>query len=171
MFKELASMLREPECSAKQCLCRGCSQAYDDLRLHDGYFAFEPRLARADLPRVRLLVNAALTSFLKLEVLDGIRNVNRFAVDTRFEQCLFEHSSCGPHEGTSLEILVIAWLFTDEYDASPFGSFSKNGLRCMTIQIATMALLDSRPEISQSGASGDQVRRLPILFLCSHAKK
>jgi hypothetical protein len=82
-FDELATVLRHPELPAEQRLCRRRAEEDEDARLHDLELGLEPGAAGGHLGPVRLLMDPAFASRLPLEVLDGVRDVGRRAVDSR----------------------------------------------------------------------------------------
>jgi hypothetical protein len=47
---------------------------------------------------------------------DGVTDVDRVPAQTRVMQCTIEYSSGGAYERMSLQVLLIAWCFTDEHE-------------------------------------------------------
>ena len=59
------------------------------------------------------LVDAAFAAFFKFEVLDGVGDVDLFAVDAGLVEGLVEEAAGGSDEGAALLVFLIAGLFAD----------------------------------------------------------
>src|SRR5262245_44158559 len=78
---QLAAMVRDAERGAKPRLGGSRAKQDDGARLHDRELDVEPRPARRDVLRPRLLVNPPLAAWLPVEVLDDIGHVDVTAID------------------------------------------------------------------------------------------
>src|SRR3954462_11164015 len=89
-LEELAALLRDAKGLTQQPLRRRRAEADDDLWLDVGDLCLKPRPAGARLVLVRLVVESPLARDvagpLPLEVLDHVRDVDGFAVDTCLDQ-------------------------------------------------------------------------------------
>jgi len=117
-FYRLASFLSHAKILAEQSLCGAGAQADQHFGFDSFEFRIEPGTAGFDLRGSGFLVNAALAAFGSgpLEMFDDVGHVNFSAVDPRFGESLIEQLAGGPNKGTSLTILLIAWLFPDKHD-------------------------------------------------------
>src|SRR5438132_11991240 len=88
--EQLPPELRDAELTAEQRLCGRRAQQYEHPRLDDLQLRLEPRATGGHLRPVRLLVDAALSPRLPLEVLDGVRHVRRLTVDAGCHERLVE---------------------------------------------------------------------------------
>src|SRR5688500_4498314 len=106
----LAAVLRHAEGLAEEGLGGRGAEADDDLRFDEGDLEIEPGVAGGDLHGVRLLVNAPLPALgtLPLEVLDGVGDVDRAAVDACFAECAVEELAGRADEGTAGAVLLVA---------------------------------------------------------------
>jgi len=91
-------------------------------------------------------VNPALSSLLEFEVLDYVRDIDRRGVDPSLIECATQQLAGRTNEGMTLPVLLVAWLFSDQHDPRIAGTFTKNGLCGVSIQIASMTFLNSRPK-------------------------
>ena len=66
-------------------------------------------------------------------MLDRVRDVNLFAINSRFFERAIHDFSRGADERFAGDVFVIAWLFADEHDRRFFRAFAKNGLGCVLI--------------------------------------
>ena len=71
------------ELPSEQRLRSGGAEADDDAWFDQGNLGIEPRAARRDFRRARLLVNPPLAARLPLEMLDDVGDVGRRPVDAR----------------------------------------------------------------------------------------
>lgn len=138
--QELTTLLRYSKVAAQQRLSRGRAQADDDSRLHQFNLNVEPRTARRNLERIRLLVNPALAAGLPLKVFDGVCHIGVAAIDAGFMQRLVEQSARRTDEGTSLQVFFVVRLLADEHDACLGLAFTEDGL-CTTLPKITRAAI------------------------------
>ena len=115
-IQKFAATLRDPKIAPQQGLGGRSAQAYDYLGLERGDFGFEPRATGVHFFRAWFFVDAAFPAWLPFEMLDGICQVDPFAVDTRGEEGFVQEFSGRADERFSLEILLIARLFADHHD-------------------------------------------------------
>ena len=88
-------------------------------------FTSQPLMTRGDLKLSGRLVQAALATQQELEMLYGIRDIQRLTLNTGLGECLVEQSTSRPDERPALEIFLIAWLLAHEYDGRALRSFAK----------------------------------------------
>lgn len=81
---QLSATLRNTEGGPQEPLCSGCAQAYDQVRTNRSDLGLEPGVTGADLAEGRLLVEAALSPRLPLEMFDCICYVNHVSIDACF---------------------------------------------------------------------------------------
>src|SRR5215212_8944203 len=109
----LAAFARDAELGAEERLSGCGAEADQDTRLDGLELAVQPDSAGGDLRRVRLLVDAALAARDPLEVLDGVRDVDRAAVDPRVLERLVEKLPGGPYERLAQFVLLVTGLLAD----------------------------------------------------------
>src|SRR4051812_40661226 len=80
---ELPVLRADTKASTEQSLSRRGAKAHEDLRSDQLELGFEPGKARADLSRVGLLVQTALTARHPFEVLDDVADVSLLSLDAR----------------------------------------------------------------------------------------
>src|SRR4029079_12209686 len=101
-----------------------------------GELRLEPAMARVDLHRVRLRVEAPLAAWLPLEVLHRVRDVDVVLRDA----CLLERGVEDPPRGSdermALLILLIARLLADEHEPRVRRAFAEDRLRGVLVQMA-----------------------------------
>src|SRR5207244_6109867 len=107
---------------------------------HEGYLGVEPRMARPDLLRVRLLVDAALSLRRVLEMLDRIRDVDELAIDPRFFKRAVEQPPRRPDERPALKILLVTGLLADEHQFGFRFALAEDRLRRVLPQAASPAV-------------------------------
>ena len=99
----------------------------------------EPWAARADLHRVRLLVDAAFSARLPLEVLHDVRDVDLRAIDGRFLEGPVEQCAGRSDERMACEIFLVARLLADEHDQRGARAFAEHRLRAELPQMTGLA--------------------------------
>jgi hypothetical protein len=134
--QEPAALARDPELTAEKRLRRCRAQADESGRLHDPQLGVEPGAARGDLARVRLLMDPPLPARLPFEVLHGIRDVGRGAVDPGLDERLVEKASGGADERPALQILTVARLLADEQDFGALQPLAEHRLRSGQVERA-----------------------------------
>src|SRR5205814_752591 len=105
-------------------------------RLHDGELRLEPGSARRHLRPVRLLVDPPLPARLPLEVLDGVRDIGRPAVDAGRLERLVEEVPRRADERLSRAVLLVAGLLADEHRSRPDRALPEDRLRADLPQMA-----------------------------------
>src|SRR5215203_6735 len=123
---ELPSLHRHLEGISYQRLGRRRAETHDNPWMQQRNLSIEPRAARANLPGLRLRMDAALAPRLPFEVFHHVRDVNPFARNPRLPQSLLEHTPCGPDERMARQIFVVAGLLADEHHLRRRRSFTKN---------------------------------------------
>ena len=86
-------------------------------------------------------MDAPLAARFKLEVLNRIRDVGLSPVDPRLMKCPVEELTCRTDEGTPDEILLIAWLFTDDHQCRTRRAFAEHKLGGWLPQPASATIL------------------------------
>jgi len=96
-------------------------------------------------------VNASFAArgWSPLEMLDRIRDVNFGAVDPGFIEGGVKNLPCGAHERPPFYVFPITGLLSDEYYFSTLGTLSEDGLGGVFPQIACLAGLRFRTQLSQ----------------------
>jgi hypothetical protein len=79
-----------------------------------------------DLACRGLLVDAALSALLELEVLDGVGDVDAAPVDAGVRHRPLQELAGGPHERPALPVLLVAGLLANKGDRSADGTLSQN---------------------------------------------
>jgi hypothetical protein len=120
-------------------------------------------------------MDAQLASRLPLEMLHGIRHVDFAAIDLRFFQSLVQQFSRRPDKRFSLLVFLVTRLFADHHDRDlpprptiTRVDLSKHSLRCIAIQIASLALLHRRSQHRQ-GATWRHKWLRTLFDFCRHA--
>lgn len=152
----LSAMFRYPKVFSENRLRRGRAQRDDHAWLNELHFRFQPRLARFDLPRRRLRVNALLAARLKLEMFDGVGDVRFAAIDADLVEKLVEQFSRRTDEWFASEIFLIPRLLADEHDLRMHRAFPEDGLRRMLVKITSAAALACGPHRRQRKLRGQK---------------
>src|SRR3954453_174392 len=95
----LPPLPQQGELAAHESLRGRRPESDDELRRRDGGLSIEPPSAPLHLITVRLLVKALFPTRLEFEMLDGVRDISRSALDSRFGESLVENTPRGPDEG------------------------------------------------------------------------
>src|SRR5689334_11672645 len=151
-----SSHLIEPERLSEDRPCRGDAEADDDARLNDRRFGFQPRPAGGNFGGGRFFVFAALALRFPFKVLDSIREINVAPANAGFHQRFVQDASGWSHEGMSLQVFLIARLLSDEHDRRMGGSFAKDGLGGMLVQVASRAAGCRLSQLRHAQMSGDE---------------
>jgi hypothetical protein len=101
--------------------------------------AFSPEPAGLDLGTVRALMDPALAALGPLEVLDGVGEVYLRAVEAGLVQGPVQDPPGRPDERTSLLVLLIAGLLTDEHHRRGRLPLPEHGRRRTLVQVAARA--------------------------------
>src|SRR5262249_23787511 len=137
--EQLSAVLGDAELSAEEALSSRRAEEDENARLDRIELRLEPRTARGRLRPVRLLVDAAFPARLPLEVLDGVRDVGRRAVDTGGFERVVEHPPGRPDERPSCLVLLVTGLLADEHRRGVRGALAEDRLRPDLPQVAALA--------------------------------
>ena len=153
------ALLHDAEVTPEQSLRRGGAEADDDARADEGNFLLEPRMAGANLPRVRRLVNPPLGACVPrpLEVLHGVRDVHVVAVDPSGIKCTVEQLARWSDEGPPRLVFLIPGLFTDDHHVRGSRPFAEHRLRAELEKVATPAPLRRCPKLRKRRPGGYKV--------------
>ena len=88
----------------------------------------DPPAAGVDLRPARLGMDAALAARLELEVLDGVGDVSRLAIDAGVAEGAVEQLAGGTDERAAGKILLIAGLLADEHQRRIERPLAEHGL-------------------------------------------
>lgn len=114
------------------------------------------------------VVQPPLAARLVLEVLDGVGEIDRLAVEASRRQRLVQHAPGGPDEGTARHVLAVARLLADEHDGSRHRPLAEYRLRRVAIERAPPARQRLGLHACQSGACRAHCRlSFPNAFLSS----
>src|SRR5580704_1112466 len=130
----------DPEPRAEHGLARYRAEQHEQPGPDEADLGVQPESARLDLGAVRALVDPALATRGPLEVLDRVAQVDLRAVDAGLAQRPVQDPPGGPDERTSLLVLLIAGLLTDEHHR-PGGrpALPEHGRRRALVQVAARA--------------------------------
>src|SRR5688500_1033942 len=144
--QQLAALLHQLEPGPHDRLRGGGAETDDEGGLDGSELRLEPRAARLDLRRARLLVDAPLPSRLPLEMLHRVGDIDLVARDAGVRERLVEHRAGGADKRLALPILLIARLLADEHHARGARAGAEHDLRGGLIQIAAAALMRRRAQ-------------------------
>src|SRR5581483_212219 len=151
-----AAALRDSERPAEEALGSGRAEEHERFRLDGCELGLEPRAA-GDLLRPRgLVVEAARPAGPPFEVLDGVRDVRRAAVDAGLVECAVEHLAGGADERLAGQVLLVAGLLADEHDLRARRARAEHGLRCLREERAALALLDGFAQLRKRAFLGQE---------------
>src|SRR6185312_6494169 len=100
---------------------------------------FQPRPAGGELARGWLGVQPSGTPRRELEMLDRIGQVDFTAIDADLRQSLVQQSTGGPDEWAACQILLVAWLLTNQHQPGVRRALAKNGLRRVLVEMTSLA--------------------------------
>ena len=100
-----------------------------DPWMHESQLLLQPPSVVLDLACRRLLVDAALSALLELEVLDGIGDVDPMSIDPGIRHRPIEQLARRSHERPALPILLVTRLLADERDRGADGPLAQNRAR------------------------------------------
>jgi hypothetical protein len=101
----------------------------DEPGVHEFQLLIQPPPVVLDLACRRLLVDAALSALLELEVLDGIGDVDAASVDAGIRHRPLQELAGGSNERPALPVFLVARLLANEGDRSADGTFAKDRTR------------------------------------------
>src|SRR5215831_9997592 len=111
--QDLATLPGDPEAWAENRLCRCRAHCYDEAGPDDPQFRFQPRTARCDFARVRLLMNSAFSARLPLKMFHRVGDVNLRPIDSSFLERAVHDFPRRTNERFARHIFVIARLFAN----------------------------------------------------------
>src|SRR4249919_857310 len=98
------------ESRAENRLRRCRTHCHDEVGLNDPQFRFEPRTARCDFARVRLLMNAAFATRLPLKMFHRIGYVHLQSIDSSIRERAIHNFPSRTNEWFARDIFIIARL-------------------------------------------------------------
>jgi hypothetical protein len=128
-FLHLPLVLADPEPRAEHGLARHRAEQHEQPGPDEPEFRVQPESARLDLGAVRALVDPAPATLGPLEVLDGVGQVDVRAVDAGLPQRPVQDPPGRADERTSLLVLLIAGLLTDEHHRRVRPALPEHGRR------------------------------------------
>src|SRR5262249_42810411 len=123
----------------------------------DANLRVEPRTARLNFRRVRLLVNTPFAAGLPLEMLDHIRHVHGLSIDSRLLESTIQKTAGGTDERPAGAGPGIAWLLPDPHQLCPRRPFSPHGPGAPHPQVARPTAGRHSQEGGQRGVVGNKV--------------
>ena len=126
---DFSTIAEDADLGTEQHFRGGAAEGDEQARLEREQLSDEPRLARADVARVRFLVQTAFAARLPFKMLHCVGEVDFSAVDTRFGERAVEELSGGSDEGMTLAVFGVAGLFADDDDVGIGRAFAEGGLR------------------------------------------
>src|SRR6185312_6220584 len=127
----LATLGTDAEGIAKQGLGRHVTKTDHQAWLHPGQFCRQPLPARRLLGSIRALVQARRAAQLVLEVLDGIGEIDRSAVEPRLGHGPLEEVARGADEGLASQVFLGARLLAYQHGRRVGRTFAEYGARGM----------------------------------------
>lgn len=100
----------------------------DQFRSQDSKLGLKPWATGGDFAGIRLLVEAALSGRLPLEMLHCIGDVGFPSIEAGGFENTIEESSRRTDKGFSFDVFPVSRNFADQDDLRVFGSFAKDGL-------------------------------------------
>lgn len=123
-----ASLGEDLELGVDEGLGGGGSEGDDDFGLDFEDFGEDPGLAVVDFFFAGFVVEAAFGLWFEFEVLDGVGEVEFFALEAGCLEGLVEELAGGANEGASGDVFLVSGLFADDHDAGIGWAFAKDGL-------------------------------------------
>src|SRR5690606_30178297 len=128
---------RNPEIFAEEELSSGGAEADHHIRPNDFELGFQPRLARRDVSRARLLVKTFGPTRLPAKVFDYVRKIDFATVNA----CLFERGIQQPSsradEGLPFDVLLIPRHLTNEHHRCAARPNTEDGLSPLFVEFTT----------------------------------
>lgn len=137
----------------------GGAEAHNNFWFDELYFGFEPGPARFDLRHSRLFVETAFAAFLKLEMLDGVSEVDFLAINPGVGKRTIQQFSSGTDEGMALDVFFIAGFLAYHHDACGDRSFAEYRLRRVQVEVTAMAGLYCLLKGSEAWVSRNELSR------------
>src|SRR5580765_443091 len=138
--QHLATLPADSECRAENGLRRSRTHCHDEVGLNDPQFRFQPRTARCDLARVRLLMNPAFATRLPFEVFHSVRDVNLRPIDSSVLERAIHNFPSRTNEWFARDIFVIARLFANQHHRCALRTFAKDSLGRSFVQMTRSAM-------------------------------
>src|SRR5262245_15532657 len=140
-LKRLTALFRDPKLQSQQRLSRGGTHEHEDLRLDRLQLCLQPWPASENLARIRLTMQAPLTSRCPFKVLDRIRDIHELPWDACFFQQLIEQPAGRTDERLTLPVLHVPRLLADHHHLCSGRSRTKDRLGCVRVKWASLAVL------------------------------
>src|SRR5437762_6366071 len=137
---------------AAQSTRRRGAKRHDERRPDEVDFGLEPPAAGLNLAAVGPLMQALLAARLEFEMLDRIGDIGLAAIDAGIGQGAVEDFSRRPDKGLALEIFLVTRLLADKDDRRLGGTFAKDGLGGVFIELAAPAVVGLGAQLRE-GAS------------------
>src|SRR5689334_3500338 len=102
-------------------------------------------------------------------MLDNVRYIGPFAVDTRFFQSAVKKASGWTDKRAAFQVLFVSRDFADEHELRWNFAFAENGLRAYLIQIAASAIGRCVFQIVKSDLAWKEIKRASLLY-CFHLR-
>src|SRR5690606_23797426 len=128
------------------------AQTDDHVRVDDGELGLQPRMTRHQMAQLGRLMDTALTTLLKPEVLDGVGEVHLVAPDPGGLQCAREDVSGWADKRLPLLVRLVARLLPDEHQPRVGAAAGEHGLGRVLPQLTAAALVDGTFQAPQSGS-------------------
>ena len=138
--QKTAALAREDNRPTHERAGRERAKSDDESRLDQHQFLVEPPMAFFHFVPVRTFVKAPFAALLMLEMFYGVSHIDRTAVEPCLFQSQIEDTAGRPNERTTLPVFLIARLFADQQQRRVYRAFTENGLRCIPIQRAALAM-------------------------------
>src|SRR5690606_2216869 len=124
----------------------------DHVRVDDGELGLQPRMTRHQMAQLGRLMDTALTTLLKPEVLDGVGEVHLVAPDPGGLQWAREDVSGWADKRLPLLVLLVARLLPDEHQPRVGAAAGEHGLGRVLPQLTAAALVDGTFQAPQRGS-------------------
>ena len=158
-LQDLPPATRNSKRRAEHRLRRRRAQTNQQAWVRSAELCLEPWTAGPYFGQSWLLVDAALSSRLPLEVLHGIGHVDITARNPGISECLIQERTGWPDEWFSLPIFLITGLFADEHDVSAPRSRPEHHLCRRLVEVASAAFVSGRAQGAHAVCLGNERRR------------
>jgi len=138
--QHLATLPGDSESRAENSLCRCRTHCHDEFGPNDPLFRFQPRTARCDFARFRLLMNPPFPAGLPFEVFHRVRDVNLRPINSSFLERAIHNFPSRTNERFARDIFVIARLFANQHHRCVLRPFAKNSLGRSLVQMTCSAV-------------------------------
>jgi hypothetical protein len=154
-----AALFHHAERWAEEGFGSRCSEAQNDVGLHDGDLVLEPGETRANLAGVRRLVQPSLAACVArpLEMLDRVGEVDVFPVDARGLERAIEEFPRRSDERTSGDIFDVAGCFADDHESRAARTLAKHGLGGVLVEVASATPIGRGAKLRERRPRGDEI--------------